>query len=55
MESGKSMPVNPERVRVVLTNRDYTGGSVIVGYLPHWATCSNAAQHRKKKYKRGLS
>jgi len=54
MESGKSMPVNPERLRVVLTNRDYTGGTVITGHLPHWATCPHADKHRKTKHRRGL-
>lgn len=53
MASGKSMPVNPERLRVVLANADYTEGTVITAYVPHWATCPNAKQHRKMK--RGLS
>lgn len=54
MDSGKSMPVNPERVRVVLANRDFTGGHVITGYLPHWGTCPNADKHRHVKFRRGL-
>jgi len=54
MRGGKSMPVNPERVRIVLANNDHTDGTVITGHLPHWATCPNADQHRKNKHRRGL-
>lgn len=55
--NGKSMPVNAEPVahgnlevtgdqcRVIKTHEVYTG----VRYLSHFATCTKAAQFRKKK------
>lgn len=44
---GKYMPCDPEKVTIVTMNT----GRVIQGYIPHWATCPNAANHKKKKRK----
>lgn len=40
----KSMPVNPEFVTVVTET-----GMVIQGHVSHFATCPQAAEHRKVK------
>lgn len=42
-EAGKQMPVDPDLVTVVLKD-----GRVVRGYRPHWATCPNAEQFRRK-------
>ena len=43
LSSGRSMPCDPQRASVVTLE-----GTIISGYGSHFATCPNAAQHRKK-------
>jgi hypothetical protein len=42
MESEKLMPCDPAPVTIV--SRE---GKVVSGFISHFATCPNAAQHRK--------
>ena len=42
--AGKNMPFNPQLV----TYRQGDGKEKIVTYISHFATCPNAARHRKK-------
>ena len=42
-EKGKPMPCDPQVVTVVTDS-----GKVIKGRIPHWATCPQADQHRKR-------
>jgi hypothetical protein len=50
MLSGKRMPVDaqPEK-RVVLDDMPEPRGTVADVWVPHWATCPNAAQHRRPR------
>ena len=43
-KQGKKMPVDPKKVTVVTK-----GGSVVTGYISHFATCPEAKQFRNKK------
>ena len=42
-EKGRQMPVDLEPVTVVTKE-----GKTVRGYIPHWATCPNADDFRKK-------
>lgn len=42
-EAGKRMPVDPEPLTVILPD-----GRLVSGYRPHWVTCPQAAQFRRK-------
>lgn len=48
-EAGKAMPLDAKEVQIVEVDpdRQYVIGYTR-GYLPHWATCPSAAQHRRK-------
>ena len=43
-KAGKSMPCNLEKITIVTEQ-----GETIVGYVPHWATCSKANDFKEKK------
>lgn len=47
--TGKKMPVDKERLSVVLANNDLTDGHIWQDcYKPHWATCNNPDKFRKE-------
>jgi len=43
----KSNPLNMEKKTIVVIDDD--GGEIVSGYESHFATCPNAAQHRKRE------
>ncbi len=47
--SGKKMPLDAKPVTRIVLNLDDDRGEVRDTYLSHFATCPNAAQHRKPK------
>ena len=43
-ENGKNMPVDPAEITIITAK-----GKVVKGFIPHWATCSDAEDFRNKK------
>ena len=41
-KSGKPMPCDPKQLTFVSDD-----GQLLTGYIPHWATCTAPARHRK--------
>ena len=48
MQSGKKMPCNSEKTTIVTED-----GKTITGYIPHWATCPNAQNFKKRGKENG--
>jgi len=42
-ENGKDMPVDPAEVTIITQD-----GKTVRGFIPHWVTCPNADDFRKK-------
>lgn len=42
---GAQMPINADKKVTVIT----LFGETVTGFIPHWATCSEADRFRKKK------
>lgn len=42
-EKGKDMPIDPAEVTIITEE-----GKTIRGFIPHWVTCPNADDFRKK-------
>lgn len=56
MESGEWMPVDARKPMLVYTGKDGNQPGQLIqssGYVPHWATCPNAKQHKRKRPKLG--
>ena len=49
--TGKAIPLDAKPLRVAIGELAAQGGTVVIrsGYVPHFATCPQAAQHRKPK------
>lgn len=43
-KAGKLMPCNSEKSTIVTEQ-----GEIVVGHVPHWATCSKANEFKEKK------
>jgi len=41
-KKGKSMPVNTGKIKIMTEE-----GEIVIGYFPHWATCTNPNNFRK--------
>ena len=48
-EKGKSMPLDPAPQKRVVLGRTTGVAHVLDTYLPHWASCPSAAEHRRSK------
>lgn len=46
---GKAMPLDAKPEKRVVLGRQTGEAHVLDTYLPHWASCPNAAQHRRPR------
>jgi len=50
--NGKNMPVDPEPQTMVVTTKNDKAWVSKTCYVPHWATCPNADDFRKREEKK---
>jgi hypothetical protein len=49
LENGKSMPLDPRKIKVILVDDDDTG-QMTDAYISHFATCPHASINKKKMH-----
>lgn len=47
--TGRPMPVDAEPLKVIVPTGTAGEGKVVTAYVSHFATCPDAAEHRKRR------
>ena len=48
--NGRKMPVDSEQTMIVVPDKNFPEvGSMVKGHMPHWVTCPDADEFRRRK------